>query len=149
MMMAFHTLSDVLDRVCRAVAGCALIVLLLVVLIQLVARYVLDSPPVWTEELARYAMIWAGLLGATVAFKVASDPVIANIFPEKLSRAIQTIAVLVFLLPIIAVSRGFLGRAAELSSEVLGISMIFVVAAVPVAAMVILIHLMARLATRP
>ncbi len=127
-------------------AGCALIVLLLAVLIQVVVRYGIDSPPAWTEELARYAMIWAGLLGATVAFKAGIDPIIANVFSEKLSRIIQTIALLIFLLPIIASSRGFLARAAELSSEVMGIPMIYAVVAVPVAALVILIHLMARLA---
>ena len=46
---------------------------LMVVLIgvQVVARYVWAAPPGWTEEGARYAMVWAGLLGAT-AYRVRS-----------------------------------------------------------------------------
>ena len=31
--------------------------------IQVVARYVFSEPPGWTEEGARYAMVWSGLLG--------------------------------------------------------------------------------------
>jgi TRAP-type transport system small permease protein len=147
-MTVFHTLSDIVDRACRVVAGSALIVLLLVVLIQVVARYGFDSPPVWTEELARYAMIWAGLLGATIAFKAGSDPVVASVFSERTSLAVQTVAVLIFLLPILATSRGFFARATEQSSDILGMPMIYAVGAVPVAALVILIHLLARLATR-
>jgi TRAP-type C4-dicarboxylate transport system permease small subunit len=39
------------------------------VLIQVVFRYVLDLPLFWTEESARYCLVWASLLGAGVALK--------------------------------------------------------------------------------
>ena len=34
---------------------------------QVIARYALNAPPIWTEELARRAMVWAGMLGASCA----------------------------------------------------------------------------------
>lgn len=34
---------------------------------QIVTRFVLHDPSSWTEELARYILIWAGLLGAAYA----------------------------------------------------------------------------------
>ncbi len=39
-------------------------VLTIDVLWQVVARYVLSSPSSWTEELARFLLIWVSLLGA-------------------------------------------------------------------------------------
>lgn len=37
-----------------------------VVMLQVLTRYVLKIPFFWTEELARYLMIWAGVLGAAL-----------------------------------------------------------------------------------
>ena len=39
------------------------------VFIQVVFRYALDLPLFWTEEAARYCLVWASLLGAGVALK--------------------------------------------------------------------------------
>jgi TRAP-type C4-dicarboxylate transport system permease small subunit len=41
----------------------------LLVFIQVVFRYALDLPLFWTEESARYCLVWASLLGAGVALK--------------------------------------------------------------------------------
>ena len=41
----------------------------LLVLSQVVFRYALDLPLFWTEESARYCLVWASLLGAGVGLK--------------------------------------------------------------------------------
>ncbi|WP_134702806.1 TRAP transporter small permease [Ammoniphilus sp. YIM 78166] len=46
-----------------------LIVLTLVCFYQVVARYLFSAPPSWSEELARYLMIWLTFLGAAIAFR--------------------------------------------------------------------------------
>lgn len=43
--------------------------LAVVVLLQVVFRYLVDLPLFWTEETARYCLVWASLLGAGVALK--------------------------------------------------------------------------------
>lgn len=56
-----------LERVIRIeeAAGAVLIVaILLLVIVQIVARYVLNSPFVWTGEIARFGLIWVTFLGA-------------------------------------------------------------------------------------
>lgn len=35
---------------------------------QIVSRYLLDDPSAWTEELARFLLIWVGLLGGSYAY---------------------------------------------------------------------------------
>lgn len=52
------------DRVLGGVLATGLGVAVLVVLWQVVSRYALGDPSPWTGELARYLMIWIGLLGA-------------------------------------------------------------------------------------
>ncbi|SDJ18027.1 TRAP transporter small permease [Lutimaribacter saemankumensis] len=128
---------------------------------QVLARYVLDAPPIWTEELARRAMVWAGMLGASCAFRAGSDPTLfpsmqsVRGHPGMLLALIRAAAVLIFAAPVIWYSvfnarmdmaRGFLGRSLGRQAEMLDIPMIWFTAAVPLAFVLIVIHLAARLA---
>jgi TRAP-type transport system small permease protein len=154
-------ISDGLDYVCRGGAGVCFIAMLAFVSIQVVARYLLQSPPTWTEELARYAMVWGGLLGSTVAFKSRFDPVLIQAPVNKPAAVIfaagflRTAAVVIFLAPVLyyslfgpgmSTARGFLGRSLVRTADTLGFPMIYVAVAVPIAATVILVHLASRLA---
>ncbi len=40
----------------------------ILVLIQVISRYVFNSPAAFTEELVRYSLIWTGFIGAAYAF---------------------------------------------------------------------------------
>jgi TRAP-type C4-dicarboxylate transport system permease small subunit len=156
-------LSDALHRLCRW--GAILAVLLMVVFIgvQVIARYLWSDPPGWTEEAARYAMVWAGLLGATLAFRTRTDPVLMtlNIFqrswPRVVAEALRGVAVLLFLGPIwyyclfgpgFDTSRGFIARSMQRTAEMIGIPMGWFVLALPIAITVIFIHLLADLIGR-
>ena len=50
----------------KVLVVCALVIMVLVVFIQVVLRF-FDRGFPWAEELARYLMIWAGFLGASIA----------------------------------------------------------------------------------
>lgn len=161
-------LARTLDRLSGALNGIALwgAVLAVAVMVlaagwQVVARYILDAPPVWTEELARRAMVWAGMLGASCAFRAGTDP---NLFPAMrdirgapgLALAlIRAAGAVIFAVPVIWYSvfdarlnpaRGFLGRSLERQAEMIDVSMVWFTAAVPLAFTLILIHLAADLA---
>lgn len=127
---------------------------------QVVARYIFDAPPIWTEELARRAMVWAGMLGASVAFHERSDP---TLFPGmaalggttgKVLALVRTAGVAIFAFPVLYyslfgpgmnIARGFLGRSLGRDAEMLGVPMIWFTAAVPVAFVIIVVHAAARL----
>ncbi len=47
-------------------------VLTVSVFLQVVARYVFNQPPTWTEELARFCQVWIILLAASVAIRKGS-----------------------------------------------------------------------------
>ena len=161
MARAVIWVSGRLDRLCRWGAALCLVAMLVVVTIQIAARYLFNQPPSWTEELTRFAMVWGGLLGATSAFKTRFDPTLVTLpvglaAPLKLAATVvATAAVLLFLLPVLyyalfgpdwVVARGFLARSGGRVAEALGFSMAYVAAAVPFAITVILVHLAARVA---
>jgi TRAP-type C4-dicarboxylate transport system permease small subunit len=153
-------MSAGLDRACRfgAAAGLALMVLLIGV--QVVARYLFSEPPGWTEEGARYAMVWSGMLGAAVAFKAGADPVMLRLKALEGNAAIawlRAASVVLFLGPILYfclygpgqdLARGFLARSASRNAEAIGLSMAWFTAALPVAFTAILIHVAASLVAR-
>ncbi len=56
-----------IDRALRAVALFLFIAIFLVVLAQVFFRYLLNSPLVWSEELARYLFIWLCFTGWVIA----------------------------------------------------------------------------------
>ena len=56
------------------------------ILWQVVSRYVLGSPSVWTEELARFVLIWVGILGAAYAVHEHSHLAI-DLWGERLNPA--------------------------------------------------------------
>jgi TRAP-type C4-dicarboxylate transport system permease small subunit len=156
-------LSGGLNRIALWGAVLAVLVMAFAAGYQVVARYVFDAPPVWTEELARRAMVWAGMLGATVAFRERTDP---TLFPEMLAVAgtmgkvaalVRTAGVAIFALPVLYYSlfgpnmnlaRGFIGRSLDRKAEMMGISMAWFTVAVPIAFAIIIIHVLASLVLR-
>ncbi len=145
-------ISDALDRACRAGAIGFFSAMVVLVMFQVLARYVFRAVPVWTEEAARYCMVWGGLLGATVAFKADRDPkliappVAGPRYWLKAAALLRAAAVLCFLGPILYHSNRFLLRHWDRTAEALGISTFWVTLAVPAAVAVIFIHLTARAA---
>lgn len=56
-----------LDRSLAVLVATLMAALVLDVLWQVFTRFILRDPSSWTEELARYLMIWVGLIGAAYA----------------------------------------------------------------------------------
>lgn len=156
-----ETLSAAAFRVAAWGAMASVLLMVAVALWQVVARYALDQPPPWTEELARYSMVWVGLLGASCAFRANSDP---TLFPAMrdvggaggaILSLIRTLGVLAFIGPIIwfclfgrggDIARGYLARMAGREALTMDIPMIVFAAAIPISFIFILVHLLAQLA---
>lgn len=147
--------SDYLDAGCRWAATGFFGALLVLVLFQVVARYILRNPPPWTEELGRYCMVWGGMLGATAAFKGGADPCLlqpptrGNPIWIRTARFLRAAIVVVFLGPILYYSDKFLLRTWHRTTEAMGIPTALVTVAVPFAVAVILFHQLAQLLAEP
>jgi TRAP-type C4-dicarboxylate transport system permease small subunit len=62
--MILNRLKLAVDRVIAAFSVIVMIALVVCVVWQVFSRYVLNQPSTLTDELARFLMIWVGLLGA-------------------------------------------------------------------------------------
>ena len=151
MIRAVNRVSSALDTFCRTTSVGFLSLMLLLVLLQVVARYIFQAAPVWTEEGARYCMIWGGLFGATVAFRANRDPRLFH--PPKSGPRIwinasfwfRAVAVVVFLGPVLYHSDRFLIRGLHRTTEAMEIPMAWVTVAVPLTVAIIFIHLIAQM----
>ena len=143
--------SAFLDRICRTTAVVFFSAMLLLVILQVIARYVFQAVPVWTEEAARYCMVWGGLLGATAAFRGNVDPRLVR--PPTTGRPawiasarwLRGVATAVFLGPVLYHSDTFLQRTWQRTTDAIGIPSAFITVAVPLSIAVIFFHLLAGL----
>jgi TRAP-type C4-dicarboxylate transport system permease small subunit len=145
-----RAVSAGLERGALWLACAGLAVMVVCILVQIVSRYLIAEPLAWTEELARYAMIWSGLAGATVAYRRGLDPVLLKTasLPKAWMRAaarwIELAAVSLFAVAVLIGIPPFLALHAQRVTETLQAPSVAVVLALPAALVTILIHAIAR-----
>lgn len=89
-----------LHAVLRVAASVCFTVLLLAVLLQVVSRLALPDPPVWTEELSRFCLIFAAALGVGLALRsgeLVGVDVITAALPAGARRAVDVFGCLVMI----------------------------------------------------
>ncbi len=110
------------------------------------SRYALHAPLSWTEEVVLICMVWTCFLGASLATKHGEHIVVdfvVTIAPPRLSRGLELISlVIVTLVLAMLVWQGVLlvDRTREVTTIALGIPTMYLYAAVPVSAALMLIH---------
>lgn len=62
-------LSQIIEKILGAVVGLLMALMVLDVTWQVLTRFVLKEPSSYTEELARFLLVWIGLLGAAYAYR--------------------------------------------------------------------------------
>jgi TRAP-type transport system small permease protein len=136
----------------ETVAASGLVVAIVaIVLVQVVMRYVFARPNPWTEELSRFAFIWLSLIGASLATKRGAHFLFESAVARLPLRLRSLIAGAVTLL-VATMLLGSLVTGAELAfqsrvqrSPALDLPMVWVYAALPVSAALMLLHMAAGL----
>lgn len=138
-----------LDRVLGSILVVLMAVMLLAVLWQVFSRYVMKSPSSVTEELARYLLIWIGILGAAYAAGQQQHLAI-NILETKLGslgrkklRIIINILIIFFCVTVLIIGGGNLVMVnLELGqySAALGVPLYLVYTVVPISGILIIIY---------
>ncbi|MGY6633134.1 MAG: TRAP transporter small permease subunit [Alkalilacustris sp.] len=132
-------------------AGLALAVVVGCLALQVLGRTVLVRPMAWTGELARFAAVWATMLSAAAAFEMGAlhrvDLLTARLGPRALRLVRWVAAAMVAALLVFLIRHGHaMGmRMLGQRSSVMGISMAWVHASVPVTAALMTVTLLRRL----
>ena len=79
------------ETVCSVIAGLTLSIALISMAAQVVARYLIGSSLIWSEELSRYALIWSAMVGSAVAYQRGAHIGVA-VFVDLLPAALHGIA---------------------------------------------------------
>ena len=61
--------KKVYDRIVNAFVAIIFFVLTVICFVQVVGRYVFNVSPAWTEEMARYLMVWLVFVGSAIAYR--------------------------------------------------------------------------------
>ena len=78
-----QSVAKVVDAALRALLVVLVVMLVVSIAWQVMSRYLLDDPSPWTEELARFLLIWIGMLGASFAFRQRAHLGL-ELLPQKL-----------------------------------------------------------------
>lgn len=89
-MAVLNKIGSILEKISSAVVIVLTAVMCLVILAQVIMRYFFNSPLTWSEELARYTMIWVTFLGTAVAQK-RGTLVCVDMFVERVPERVQRI----------------------------------------------------------
>ncbi|WP_439259213.1 TRAP transporter large permease subunit [Lonepinella sp. BR2930] len=93
------------------VGGTLLFIIFLILLTQVIARQIFDSPLIWSEELARLLFIYVSMFGISMAVRSQQHiylDFITNLMPPKVKRAVNTfVQLLIFASIIIFIHLGF------------------------------------------
>ncbi len=137
------------DKLLEAMLVVAMSGILLAVTWQVLSRYLLADPSSFTEELARFLLIWIGLLGAAYAYRTRAhlglNLVVANLAPARRRVAMMLIEVIVIVFAGLAMFYGgseLVALTLELHqiSATLGIPMGLVYAVLPLSGGLIVIY---------
>ena len=122
-------ISEIIDRlvsiICIALTG----LMFLSVLYQVIGRYFISTSIAWTEETARYCMIWLAFLGASMLVRSnenSSVTFIKDRLPKNIRKVVDLsilVVMLVFMLIIFAISISQVGYSLNEISPALRISM--------------------------
>lgn len=153
-MRQFVSLTDHLNRLVTLLVGLLLIVVTLAVIGQVGVRFVLTALGInisapWTEELARYCLIWMVFLGAAVGVRHAR--MIALEFgvrrlPDRLGIGLRYASIAIamgFFVLLFVVGLRFVDLGRSETSPVMGITKDLVYWAMPVGAALMLLNSLA------
>ena len=140
-----------LERALRTIGAAALLVLFALIVSQVVMRYGFAVTPFFTEEMARYALVWSVLAGVAVSIRIDGH-IRVTFVPDLLRPAarwywMRALDLLTFALLLVLAFAGV--RTVEFAggqtSDGLQVSLQYPYAALPVAFVLGLVFLLVRL----
>ena len=143
-------MADRTGEIISSVTGFACVLLfagmVLVTLLGIVFRYVVQAPLFWTEETARFLMLWTGFLAMSIAMQKGQHIMIdalVSAFPAYVSKPLgYLVDVMVGYFLVILLFKGYaMTSGTPMTALSLPISMAWIYAAVPLGALLTLVQL--------
>jgi TRAP-type C4-dicarboxylate transport system permease small subunit len=147
----------------RFVAGTSMLAIVVIMIVQVFARYVLNASLIWAEELCRYILIWQSFLLIGIAYH-QGELIVLDVLSGRVSPAVRLLLRLLVALPVcfflyLMVSHGLVNAGRFKAQTIPAIDFIWtslvgqpahlpifwVYVSVPVGCAILLIHILAGL----
>lgn len=131
-----NALVDRLERILLVITLVVFLLLIGVVLLQVVSRYALSSAPLWTEELARFLLIYLVAFGCGIAARhreLVQVDLVLNILPPRLRLALLVVidaVIIAFCVIFFSSAIDYVKHSAMQNATTLPISMAWITSAV-------------------
>lgn len=138
-----------LDKLLGGILVSLMALMVLAVLWQVFSRYVLNAPSSFTEEIARYLLIWIGVLGAAFASgqqqHLSIDILAPRLKPESRIRLRIFINILIILFCIVVLIVGggnlvYVNYSLGQSSAALNLPLSFVYGVIPLSGILVIVY---------
>lgn len=93
-------ISEIVDKVVSCICIVLTFLMFLSVLYQVIGRYLISTSIAWTEEAARYCMIWLAFLGASMLVRSGENSSVTFIkdkFPDRVRRILDIVIIAIML----------------------------------------------------
>lgn len=139
-----------LDRIFQAVLGAACVLLFVVMTTavggQVVMRYVFNSPLSWSEELARYSMVWLAMLAAALCARLGQHIAVRGLIPlpPRIAVIVNGAAILVVTVVLATLayhSWDLAQRSGRQTTAGLGLPMSYAYASIPTGSLLMILGL--------
>lgn len=149
MRRRFLALNRALVALETRTAGALVITVAVVVLLQVLMRYLFAYPNPWSEEVSRFCFVWLSLLGASLAVEHRAhfgfDQVTRKLDP-RMKRVVETgaeLVVLTFAVLLIGTGVALMDLTMGERSPALNLPVALVYAAAPVSGALMVVHMLA------
>ncbi|HIU17199.1 MAG TPA: TRAP transporter small permease [Candidatus Avidesulfovibrio excrementigallinarum] len=143
----------IVNKIISAFAAVALAVMTVLVLLQVLYRYVLQLPFPETQELAVYAMVFVVMLGSTIAVRRKTHVAVSLIvdkLPPRIAPAVRCIAyitMIVFFFLLLTEGWTLMLRSMRQNSPTTGIPVGYIVASIPFSSFICILYILEHLLT--
>ena len=143
-------ISDIINKYTEYVVFVMIIAMTTVIILQVIFRFFFTALS-WSEEVARFLLVWSSLLAASIGFKRGSHITVTFFVARLPTHTKKVLAILAYILEaiffFIVMFYGIrlMGVQASQTSAALLISMSYIYAIYPIGGVIILVHLVAQI----
>jgi len=137
-----------INKATQYLTSAFLVVMVVIIFLQIVSRVVVQSSFSWTEELARFLMIWLTFLGAAFSFQHGAHIGI-SMLTERLPKKVNAIITLIVgllctILFVILTVKGYelVGKSSGQTSPAMRIPMSYVYWIIPISGVLLTINVL-------
>ncbi|WP_244444915.1 TRAP transporter small permease [Oceanobacillus jeddahense] len=147
MLSTVKSIKALLNRSIMIIASILTIILVCCALWQVFSRYILGSPSIITEELSRFLLIWAAMLGGAYAF--GSKEQLAIVFLKSKLKGLKKKSIEIFIDMVTIIFAGsvlvkggvdLVSYTLSQTSPILGLPMGYVYMILPITGVLIIIY---------